>query len=269
MYDFAHYPSWGMQVALYSSDFERILNTKEGWLCSFTAYKEENVHHTAYAYMNPRDWFSDDEVEELENYLNTERNVKKQGELWHYTVTINGFWLDEDMIIPDKIEVVPIFAVLFDEFGDVYSGCGDCSKTILFQSNADKESDLPYYSEASIQTTSLTGNHQSELRELVLDRDKLMKVTKEFVKPYEMVTPVTYRYYVAIPYHNHVTCIEAECYSEFWTVCASEVNLLQESWKTLLILWVSALVPFFLTGWIISARTVRMYQEKNEDDKIE
>lgn len=267
VYDFTH--CWGMQVALYSSDFERLMNTKEGWVCSFTEYKEENVDYTGYAYMNPRDWFNEEEVQELEDYLNTERKAKKKGELWNYSVTIKGFWLDEEVIIPDKIEVIPMYAHGFDEYGNVYSGSGDCSEKIIFQSNYNNEKELPYYSHGSIQTMTATGNKQNELRELVLDREKLIKTSKEYFVSVERSNLLTYHCYYAIPYHNHVTCIEGECYSEFWTVCASEFNLLQDSWKTLLIVWLATLVPFFLAGWILSARTVRMYQGKNECDKVE
>lgn len=100
---------------VFTGEYKLLLNTTDYWLCSYTEYKEGNKHYVGYGYLNPRDWFNEKEITELENYLYATPRAKKIGDLSRYSVGLRGFWVDNEMIIPDKIIVVPMYANTFDE----------------------------------------------------------------------------------------------------------------------------------------------------------
>jgi hypothetical protein len=42
--------------------------------------------------------------------LHADLQPKKAGDLWYYKVDLQGFWMDGEMVIPDKIIVNPMYA---------------------------------------------------------------------------------------------------------------------------------------------------------------
>jgi signal transduction histidine kinase len=100
---------------------------------------------------------------------------------------------------------------------------------------------------------------------MVLDQEKLIdssRVPEE--KSYEKVNPVTYRFYRALPYQNTIHSVgdQEDFYSEFWTVCACEINLLEQCSSTMIFVWLSCFVAFFVAAWILSAKTYQIYQKR-------
>lgn len=247
----------GIEFAVYSSNYNLLFNTKDGWICSFSEHSENNTTYEHYGYLSPLDWFSEHETEEIEYYLSTKLQPQKKGDLADYSVIINGLWLNEDMIIPNKIQVTPMYAYKFDEDGNLLTSYHALNEEIIYQSNYENVNNLPYFfSHGSIKNINLIAKNKDDLRNLVLGFPKDSKIFSE--KPYIKVNPVTYRYYIAMPYQNSITSTEDnQIYSEFWTTCAYEVNLLNESSTTLLIVWFSTLIPFSLTAWILSNRTYK------------
>lgn len=262
-------PSLKTELAVYTGDYELIFHTNDYWLCSFTEYSEGNKNYTGYAYLNPKDWFNEKEVAELENYLYAEPKAKKPGELSGYSLGIEGFWLDNEMIIPDKIYVTPMYAGSFDEEGNVVSSSGSRRNSPVGTSGYENTRDLPYFKYGHIQPSSNGNpddNTQLALRSMVLNKEKLKEAVK---KPtwisYERVSPVTYRYYLMMPYKNTINMTDDQNhYSESWTVVAREINLLDQCAGTLIFVWVSCFITFLAAALIISVQTYKTYKKREE-----
>lgn len=152
-----------------------------------------------------------------------------------------------------------MYAHKFDTDGNVICASDNPNEKIIYQSNYKNEDNLPYFSHASINNGYVKAKKQDDLRNLVLDQEKLLQDSMAFTeKPHVKVNPVTYRYYTAMPYQNTIKSTEDnQIYSEFWTVCAYEVNLLEQPSTTLLFVWLTCLIPFFLAAWILSKQTYK------------
>lgn len=85
------YANSGTEIGIFTSNYNLIFNTNENWLCSYTESIEGNTHYTGYASLNPYDWFSDEDISELEGYLSSEPKVEKVGDLSGYILDIDGF----------------------------------------------------------------------------------------------------------------------------------------------------------------------------------
>jgi len=261
----------GTEVAIFSGDYSLIFNTNDNWLCSYTEYSEGS--DTGYGYLNPKDWFDEKEVTELENYLNAYPKAEKAGDLSEYSLGLEGFWVDNEMIIPDKISVVPMYAETFDEEGSVKSSSGIDLNDIVYTSGFENTKNLPYFAHGSIQPVN-NGLRDKEkvinLRNLVSDQDKLKEAVKQPGNVvYERVNWLTYRYYLPQPYQNIVKVTDDQNnYSEFWTVLAREVNLWDKCAGTLIFVWVGCWITFVIVALILAAQTYKTYQKREELEKF-
>ena len=261
----------GTEVAIFSGDYSLIFNTNDNWLCSYTEYSEGS--DTGYGYLNPKDWFDEKEVTELENYLNAHPKAEKAGDLSEYSLDLEGFWVDNEMIIPDKISVVPMYAETFDEEGSVKSSSGIDLNDIVYTSGFENTKNLPYFAHGSIQPVN-NGLRDKEkvinLRNLVSDQDKLKEAVKQPGNVvYERVNWLTYRYYLPQPYQNIVKVTDDQNnYSEFWTVLAREVNLWDKCAGTLIFVWVGCWITFVIVALILAAQTYKTYQKREELEKF-
>lgn len=269
-----HYTNFGLELAVFTRQYRLIFNTTDNWLVSYTDKKEGNMNHIGYGYLNPKEWFTEEETEELENYLYAKPVAKKAGDLTMYDLGLKGFWVDNEIIIPDKITVTEMYATQFDDNGEVVSSSGEPEKDIVYTSQYKNTKGLPYFQYGSIQPVYNNNEKQSVLRNLVADTDQLKESISRSVNrfetvSYEMVNPVTYRYYAAMPYQNlfKLDADQETYYSEFWTVCACEVNLLKQCIATLTFVWLSCFITFFIAAWIVSTQTYTLYQQKEKMDK--
>lgn len=257
----------GTEVAIFTGDYELLFNTNDYWVCSYTERVEGTKHYTGYAYLNLRDWFSEKEIKELENYLYAEPRAKKAGDLSGYSISLEGFWLDNEMVIPDAIRVVPMYASRFDEDGNVTSASGTHDdNNVIYLSDYQDNRGLPYFEHGGIQgPNNPYYDPQSlvKLREMVMDKEKLKAAVQNIISVSEKRTRfLTYRYYLAMPYQNtvHMTA-EKEPYSEFWTAIARDVDLWDRCGSTLAFVWGSCLLAFIMVAGILARQTYKTYQK--------
>lgn len=267
------FTSLGTEVSIFSGDYSLIFNTNDYWLCSYTEYSEGSKNYTGYEYLNPKDWFNEKEISELENYLNAQPKAEKAGDLSGYSVELEGLWVDNEMVIPDKISVVRMYAETFDEEGRVRSSGGTHLNDIVYTSGYKNTKNLPYFEYGHIQPVN-NGYRDKEkaasLRNLVLDQEKLKDAVKQPGNVLcERVSWLTYRYYLPQPYQNTVRVMDDQSnYSEFWTVFAREVNLWDQCRETLIFVWVSCLITFIIVAFILAGQTYKTYQKREEIDKF-
>lgn len=260
----------GTELAIYTGDYDLIFHTNDNWLCSYTEYSEGSKNYTGYGYLNPKDWFNEKEIKELENYLYAEPKAEKLGELTGYSLALEGFWVDNEMIIPDKISVTPMFAQNFDENGNITSSSGTRNEIVYASGYIDTKG-LPYFKHGGIQpavNANLNNEKKIELRNMVLNKEKLKEAVKQPGNiSYERVNPVTYRYYLPMPYQETVKVKMTDnqnYYSESWTVVAREVNLLDQCAGTLAFMWLSCFITFLAAALILSAQTYKTYKEREK-----
>ncbi|MCO1604448.1 sensor histidine kinase [Desulfosporosinus nitroreducens] len=263
----------GTEVAIFSGDYNLIFNTNDNWLCSYTEYSEGSKNYTGYGYLNPKDWFKEKEITELENYLNANPKAENPGDLSEYSLELEGFWVDNEMIIPDKISVVPMYAETFDEEGSVRGSSGIHLNDIVYASGYENTKNLPYFEHGSILPVNngLRDKEQAiNLRNLVSDQEKLKEAVKQPGNVLcERVNWLTYRYYLPQPYQNTVKVIDDQNnYSEFWTVFAREVNLWDKCAGTLIFVWVSCWITFVMAALILAAQTYKTYQKREELERF-
>lgn len=256
------------ELALYTGNYDLVFHTNDYWLCSYTKYSEGNTDYTGYAYLNPKDWFGKKELKELQNYFYAQPKAEKSGDLSEYSLEIEGFWLDNEMIIPDKIYVTPMYASSFDNDGSVTSSGGTLRDDMVYRSGYQNTRGLPYFDSAGIQPASEDPDDQKQiaLRNMVLDKEKLKEAAKMLsLISYERVNLVTYRYYLTMPYQNTIDVTDDQNhYSESWTVVAREINLLDQCSGTLAFVWASCFLTFLAAALILSAQTYKTYKEREE-----
>ncbi len=264
------YANSGTEIGIFTSNYNLIFNTNENWLCSYTESIEGNTHYTGYASLNPYDWFSDEDISELEGYLSSEPKVKKVGDLSGYILSLDSFWLKDEMIIPDKISVTPMYADRINENG-TGSSSGSVKRKVFFSSNNKPTNNLPYFERGSIHPLYKKDKDYTELRNLVLNEEKLRKSVKESINiTVEKIALFTYRYYYPMPYEDTLKTLTFDgknFYSEYWTVCATEVNLLKLTYPTLIFVWISCFLTFFIAALIISTQSYKLYKRRDDLEK--
>lgn len=259
----------GTEAAIFTGDYNLIFNTNDYWLCSYTERTEGTKSYSGYGLLNPEDWFDENEIVELENYLYANPKAEKTGDLTSYSLSIEGFWLDDEMIIPDKITVNAMYAHSFDENGNVRSAGGTHTNDIVYASGYQNTKNLPYFEYGHIQANSdgtRNSAQQSGLRQVVLDQEKLIQAVKVPVfASNERFSLLTYRYSLVLPYRNTVHMTDDKDYaSEFWTVIARDVNLWDQAGPTLIFVWGSCLVILMIAAFILASQTYKTYQKREE-----
>lgn len=257
------------EIAIFTSDYELIYSTNDYWRCSYTEYVEGNTHHQGYGLLNPNDWFSEEEVKELENYLYANPIAERVGDLDGYKLSIYGFWMDEEMIIPDKVYVTPMNADTFDEYGEVRSASGGRREDLVYKSNYENTRDLLYFEHGNIiPEYKSINNNQIELRQMVTDPSNLKESIQEL--PYTMLSierihQLTYRYYMIVPYQSSITVMDDDSYhSDFWTTVGVDINLWERASSTLVYVWISCLIVFIIASYILSKQTYKTYLKQEE-----
>jgi signal transduction histidine kinase len=262
----------GTEVAIFTGDYNLFFNTMNNWLCSYTEYSEGNRNFIGYGYLDPKTWFTDKEIAEIENYLYADLKAKKVGDLSEYSLNLEGFWVDNEMIIPDKISVTPMYAQSFDEKGSVTSSGGTHENNIAYITGNKNTKDLQYFKYGGILPIS-NDYHNSqkeiELRNIASNKEKLKETIKKTGNiSIERVNFFTYRYYLAQPYQNIKQVIdEGNNYSEFWTVFVREVNLLDKCFYSLVFIWGSCLIAFIILSFILSEQTYKTYSKREEFER--
>jgi len=264
------YANSGTEIGIFTSNYNLIFNTNENWLCSYTESIEGNTHYTGYASLNPYDWFSDEDISELEGYLSSEPKVEKVSDLSGYILDLDGFWLKDEMIIPDRINVTPMYATKLSEDNGISSSSGSNVSKVFIPNNKPTE-DLPYFKNGSINPLNKKKKDYTNLRNLASNGDKLEKTVKKSLgTSIEKVGLFTYQYYYPVPYQNTVRTLTfngKNFYSEYWTVCATEVNLLKLTYPTLIFVWISCFVTFFIAALIISTQSYKLYKRRDDLEK--
>lgn len=261
-----------MEIALFSRDYNLIFNTdNEYLLCSFAEHREGNQNDTGYAYLKLEDWFDEEEVTELNHYLSAEPKAKKTGDLSSYSIQLDSFWLDNEMIIPEKIAVVPMYAISFDEEGRVEGSSGSQRSDLVFTADDNKVKGLPHFQYGNVLPRYRQQDNQIALRNMVMDKEKLQEAVSQVKYSfYERENLVTYRLYMTLPYQNTVKSEgtnQQNFYAEFWTVIGIRVNLLEKSIGTLLFVWLSCFLVFAAATFILSMQTCKIYKKREEIDQ--
>lgn len=259
------------EVAIFTGDYKILFNTNNYWRGSYTKNKEGNRHYIGYGYLNPKDWFSEEKIKEIEGYLYANPQPKKTGELSGYTLDLQGFWVDNGMIIPEKITVTPMYAQKFNETGNVSSSSGVHTDDIVYLSGYENTRDLPYFEHGGIIPDS-TGNPNSakrnELRQMVADPSKLKEAVQKFdglEGLSKRVESLTYRYYLAVPYQNTVRVSDDQSLaSSFWTVLVRDINIGERCLPTLVFVWISCFITFGVAAFVLAKQTFKTYKQQEE-----
>ncbi|AQS59881.1 sensor histidine kinase [Desulforamulus ferrireducens] len=266
------FTSRNFEGAVFTGDYELLFNTNNYWQCSYTKYKEGNKHYTGYGYLNPMDWFGKEEIGELEGYLYANPQPKKVGDLSEYTLNLQGFWVDNGMIIPEKITVNALYAQKFDEEGNLRSSGGVHTDDISYLSGYKNTRGLPYFEWGSIIAYN-NGNPNSEkrneLRQVVSDPSKLKKTVQNFTSSEGLTSQrlemLTYRYYLSMPYQNSVRVNDDQSLeSDFWTVIGCDINIGERCFPTLAFVWLSCLITFSIAALILARQTFKTYKQQEE-----
>lgn len=266
----------GTELALFTEDYDLIFNTSGisgRWICSYEKYREGNTSYPGQGYLNLEEWFPEREMTELENYLYANPKAEKEGDFYRYSVELEGFWVDDEMIIPDTIRVTPMYARTFDKNGNVESGSGGDSIPKIYISGYQDTKGLPYFEHGGISVNYgyRSSEKQLELLNMVLDQEKLKKAVETYFEQQissERVNLFTYRYYTLQPYQNTVNSIFDQYYSTFWTVLTREVDLWDKCADTLIFVWVSCLIAFVSVAFILSTQTYKTYKKREELERF-
>lgn len=267
------------EVAIFTGDYKLLFNTNKYWVCTYT---DENNDYTGYAYLNPMDWFSEEEIRKIEEYLYTSLHPKKVGDLSEYTVDLKGFWVDNGMIIPEKITVNPMYASEFDEEGNVNTSSGIHTDKIVYKSNYENTKNLPYFESGAIITYSASNPNnkkRDELRQMVVEESNLKDAVDEYNDPENLskrnlsqrIELLTYRYYLAMPYQTGVRIDDGQAISDFWTVIGRDINIGERCLPSLAFVWISCFFTFNIAAFILAKQTFKTYkqQEKLENHRKE
>lgn len=257
------------EIAVFSGNFEPIVVPNDYWICNYTESTDGTRHYTGYAYLNLNDWFDEKTVRELEKYYKARPKAQKAGDLTEYSIELSGFWLDNEMVIPEKIGITPMYASGFNEEGDVNSASGTKREDLTYRTDYINTKELPYFKDGGILPESYdmaTSGTRKALREMVSDPARLEKAaaTADGFSSIERVKGAVYRYYCVIPYENTVTDTENGdgLYSTAWTVIARDVDILEYCGDTMAFVWGSCLIIFFAAAFILSSQLYKTYQKE-------
>jgi signal transduction histidine kinase len=264
----------GEEVALYSKDYSLLFHTSDSLRVSYTTHIEGTTHYTGYVQLNVRDWFSEKEALELEQYILAQPKAKKVGDLTGYNVQLEGFWLDGYKAIPEKLLVIPMYASGFREDGKVSSSSsGPKENTVVYASSYTDTRNLSHISFGGIQPVYRTGmnrDQQAALRNMVLDKDRLVAAAQNppYSVSYERVSGLTYRYYLVQPFQNAIEVTDENInVSDYWTVVSQEVNLWNRCAGTLLYVGTGCFFIFLVVAFILSSQTYKTYRRREELDR--
>ncbi|MDF2870317.1 MAG: two-component sensor histidine kinase [Anaerocolumna sp.] len=263
----------GLELAIYTEDFSSVSNTNDYWFCGYRELQKNNKFVTKYGFIDPDAWFGKEDLKELEKYLQEIPVAEKVGDISSYTVNIAEFYVEGGMIVPVKITVTPYYAKEFDESGRVIKSCRKQSEeNIVFTVSYINKYGLKAHTDGYI-TYTTRDNSNDELRNMVLDKYKVMDSIADLkLQSVKQITPFKYRFYQIVPYNNYITVDDDGIYrSDFWTVIAVEVNLLDKCGSMLLFVWLSCFIIFTGVAILLIMQTIGLYnsREKLESYRVE
>ncbi|WP_019229040.1 sensor histidine kinase KdpD [Sedimentibacter sp. B4] len=268
------------EVAIFTSDYKLVYstyNTKDYWKCIYTEFEDGKESFNNVGLLKLDDWFSEEETKELESYLYAKPKVEKVGDLSGYSVHIDGFWMDNEMIIPHSISVSRMRASEFDEEGNVTASSGSVTKGNFYIKDFNNSKNLPYYEMGNIipeDNENINIKTQDELRKMVTDESNIINYLEQLkkwlptsLKPVERVNMLTYRYYLVVPYQNSIRVLsDQSLYSEFYTAVGIDINIWERISSTLAYVWTSCLVIFIIAAYILSRQSYKIYLKQEELD---
>lgn len=273
--ELGNYATGDVEIAIFTDDYELMLNTNDYWPCSYTEYMEGNRHYNGRGFINPKDWFDDDEIREIEEYIYAYPKAKEIGDLAGYSVSLEGLWVDNEIVIPNKIVISPMYATSFDEDGDLKSSSGTHTNDIVYVTEYDNNNGLPYYNHGTIYPGVYNPIYNSkghnELRQIVTDKARLEEKIEHYFSSKNIVQrteALTYRYYIPMPYMSQVQAIdEQQVHSIFWTVVGRNINLWERINSSLPFVWLSCFIAFLVAGIVISRQTFKTYRKQEEIER--
>ncbi len=276
-FEISKYAVGDVEIALFADDYELILSSNDYWSCSYTEHVEGNRQFTTYGLINPKNWFDDDEIGEIEKYIYAYPKAKKVGDLSGYSVRIEGLWTDNEMVIPNRIVITPYYATSFDESGQVKTSSGTNTDEIVYVADYNNTEGLPYYRFGYISPRVHSPGYEGHkyegrngLREMVADKVILEETVKNFFSEniVQRTHALTYRYYIPIPFMSEVKIENGERHhSIFWTVIGRDINMFDKLYPTLPFVWLSCLLVFLAAGIIISRQTYKTYMKQEEIER--
>nr|WP_312579405.1 HAMP domain-containing sensor histidine kinase [Sedimentibacter sp.] len=274
----------GAEAAMFTSDYKLIYstyNTKDYWKCIYTEFEDGKQSSDGVGLLKPSDWLSNEEIKKLESYLYDNPKAEKVGDIYEYSIHIDSFWMDDEIVIPHSISVSPTYASEFDEEGNVTSGSGTVRKGNFYRRDFNNTENLPYYEIGSIipeYNENLNSKNQDELRKMVIDESNLINYLHNYlqqarkwspvsIKPIERVNMLTYRYYLVVPYQNTIRVLDDQSlYSEFYTAVGIDINIWERISSTLVYVWISCLLIFIIAAYILSKQSYKTYLKREELD---
>lgn len=269
----------GAEAAMFTSDYNLIYstyNTKDYWKCIYTEFEDGKQSSNSVGLLKPNDWLSNEEIKKLESRLYAKPTAEKVGDIYQYSIHIDSFCMDDEMIIPYSISVSPMYAREIDEEGTVTSGTGTVRTGNFYRKDFNNTKNLPYYEIGSIipeYNERLNSKNQEDLRKMVTDESNLINYLQQkwwlptSLKPVERVNMLTYRYYMVVPYQNSIRVLDDQSlYSEFYTTVGIDINIWERISSTLVYVWISCLLIFIIAACILSRQSYKIYLKREELD---
>lgn len=268
-YELDSFTSELTEIAIFTGDHKLIFNTTNYWKVNYL--NDDSKVLTEYGFINPKDWYSEEDIKDIESYLYANPKAKKEGDLSGYLVDVKG-WVDNENIIPEQINVIEMYAQKFAENGDVVASGGIPDTYTDYRSNYKNFEGLPYFEFGQV-IPEYTGNpnneKQNELRQLVIDSEYLKETLSHLMltKPLsQRVDLLNYRFYQLQPYQTAFYDGQ-DLYSDFWIVFGRDVNLWEQSSPTLVFVWSSCFIIFMIVAFILSRQTYKTYQKRENLDR--
>ncbi len=270
----------GAEAAIFTSDYKLVYstyNTKDYWKCIYTEFEDGKQSSSNCGLLKINDWLSEEEIKELEGYLYAKPTAEKVGDLYEYSIHIDSFWLDDEMIIPQSISVSPTYVSEFDKEGNVTSGIVSVRKGNFYRRDLNNTNNLPHYENGLIiqeNNENINIKNQDELRKMVTNESNILKYLEQLIKclptslkPIERVDMLTYRYYLVVPYKNSIRVLDDKSlYSEFYTAVGIDINIWERISSTLAYVWISCLLIFIIAAYILSRQSYKTYLKREELD---
>jgi|GEM_PF-440732 hypothetical protein len=252
---------FNVDLAIFTRDGDLIYHSNNKWLC---AYKDTVTKKYSKASIYLEQWFTKEEIAEINNYMKADPNPKKEGDIYKYNLVLDGLWLDHGLVIPDKIVVTTLYAKEFDQNGTVLKY--DSKSDIIFSSNYENTKELPYYQDGYMLSQPEPNKTLSKLSDVVLDKDRLQKlISEDHFETFDRVNLITARYYCPVPFPYYG---EAKNYGDYWIILGFQKDLLKECIGSLLSVWISCFVLFMVVAFILSTQNHKIYRKRVELDKL-
>ena len=90
------------EIAIFTGEYKLIFNTTNYWKVSYSN-NDDKKFSTEYGFINPKDWYSEENIKDIERYLYAQPKAKKEGDLSGYLVDVKGFGLIMKTLFLNKL----------------------------------------------------------------------------------------------------------------------------------------------------------------------